>query len=246
MLLDGLVDEWPARADLTLDRLRERFGDRTLPVLHTRGGDLVCDVDKGVSFDTVRFRDYVDRVSSGEAVETYLAAPVATWLPELARDLPAPIYCRDAPWQNMRLWLSAPGTTVPLHHDVAQNIFCQLVGRKRFLLYPAAASPWLYSHRFRSALANYSQFDPERPDHARFPLSRGLEPLEVVLGPGDAMYLPTRWWHHVRSLDVSLSVNFWWAEGPVALAVRAAELVKRRRGLEIYGLEQRLRAQQAA
>ncbi len=243
--IDGLLDEWPAAARITLARLKERFGDRRLPILAIDEGRLVVDVDRGVAFDALRLGDYLDRLASSESVDGYLAAPVDRWLPEVAEEMPPPTYCRDAPWRNSRLWLSAAQTAVPLHRDVAQNIFVQLEGRKRFLLYPPGASHWLYSHRFRSALPNYSQFDPERPDYEQFPLSRGVEPLEVVLGPGEAMYLPSRWWHQVRSLDLSLSINFWWAEGVVALAVRAAEFVKRMRGLEIYGLERRLRAQHA-
>jgi len=42
---------------------------------------------------------------------------------------------------------------------------------------------------------------------------------------------------------VSSSYNFWWADGGLALVVRAAELVKRLRGLEIYGLQPPSRAQ---
>ena len=30
-----------------------------------------------------------------------------------------------------------------------------------------------------------------------------------VLGPGDALYLPIGWFHCMRSLSVSASVNFW-------------------------------------
>lgn len=240
ILLDGLVDSG-AHSMISIARLRERFADRRVPVLATEGGRLVHHVDRGVVFDTVRFADYVDQVTSGQPMRTYLASPVDRWLPELKDDIPPPLYCRDVPWRNARLWLSAPGTSVPLHRDVAQNIFIQLEGRKRFLLYPPAAAPWLYSNRFRSALPNYSRFDPEQPDYARFPLSRAVRPLEVVLGQGDAIYLPSRWWHQVRSLDASLSINFWWADGAVAVAVRAAEFVKRVRGLEIYGLERRVR-----
>ena len=242
VLLDGLLDDWPRRADLTLARLRERFGDRRLPTMSIDGGKVQGDIDRGLALGTARFGDYLDRLTNGEAVDSYLVSPLDHWLPELKDDMPPPIYCRDAPWRNARLWLSSPGTRVPLHHDVAHNVFVQLVGRKRFFLYPSAASPWLYSNPFSSGLPNYSRTDPERPDYDTFPLSRAVRPIEVVLGPGDAIYLPSRWWHLVRSLDVSLSVNFWWADGPVALAVRAAELVKRVRGLEIYGLEQRLRA----
>jgi lysine-specific demethylase 8 len=98
----------------------------------------------------------------------------------------------------------------------------------------------LYSNPFRSALPNYSRFDAEKLDYDRFPLSREVAPIEVILQPGDALYLPSRWWHQTCSLDLSASFNFWWADGALALVVRTAEFVKRVRGLEIYGLEARL------
>jgi hypothetical protein len=241
VLIDGLLEEWPNRATFTLDGLRTRFGDRRLPIMRTDAGRLRTDVEAGVSFATMRLDEYLERIARGEAMESYLATPMDAWLPELKADMPPPSYCRDAPWHNARLWISRPGTATPLHRDVAHNIFVQLAGRKRFLLDPPAAAHWLYSHDFRSALPNYSQVDAEKPDYDRFPLSHAVRPLAVELGPGDAIYLPSRWWHHVRTLDVSLSVAFWWADGAVALAVRAAEFVKRARGLEIYGLERALR-----
>jgi hypothetical protein len=240
--LDGLLDERTTAANWSLTRLRERFGDRVISVIPTTNGRLRCNTRTGVTFETVRFGDYVDRLERGDRPDAYLAAPADTWLPELVADVRPPAYCRDAAWHISRFWLSAAQTSTPLHRDVAENIFCQLVGRKRFYLYSPAASPWLYSHPLRSALPNYSSFDPEQPDYERFPLSRHVQPLEVILQPGDALYLPSRWWHQVRSLDTSASLNFWFADGVLAMVVRAAEFVKRTRRLEIYGLEARLRA----
>lgn len=43
-----------------------------------------------------------------------------------------------------------------------------------------------------------------------FPLFPGTPCYSAVLGPGDALYIPPRWWHHVRSLSTSFSVSFWW------------------------------------
>ncbi len=242
VLLDGLIDDAASRATWSLPRLRERFGDRLMSVILTTGGRLTCDVRTGLAFETVRFREYVDRLERGERPDVYLAAPGDTWLPELIDEVGPPQYCRHAAWRNSRFWLSAAETSTPLHRDVAENIFLQLAGRKRFYLYSPAATPWLYSNPLRSALPNFARFDPEEPDYERFPLSRAVQPLEVVLEPGNALYIPSRWWHQVRSLDVSTSLNFWFANGALALVVRAAEFVKRTRGLEIYGLEARLRA----
>ena len=240
VLLDGLIE--PASHETwALPRLRERFGQRVVSAFKTQEGRLSCDAHRGVAFDTVRFGEYIDGLERGNPPEMYLAAPGDTWLPELNDDLRPPEYCRNAAWRNSRFWLSPPQTSTPLHRDVAENIFLQLVGRKRFLLYSPSASPWLYSNPLRSAQPNFSRFDPDKPDYERFPLSREVQPLEVILEPGDAIYLPSRWWHQVRSLDVSVSFNYWFADNALALIVRAAEFVKRARGLEIYGLEQRRR-----
>lgn len=242
LLLDGLAAECTGRIDWSLDHLKDRFGDRTVSTIPTDDGRLRSDARSGVQFETVRLGDYLDRLACGQRPASYLAAPGEMWLPELVAELQRPVYCRNAPWHNTRLWISPPSTSAPLHRDVAENFFFQLVGRKRFYLYAPAATPWLYSHAFRSALPNYSRFDPERPDYVRFPLSQRVEPLEVVLEPGDALYLPSRWWHQTRSLDVSVSFNFWWADGLLAAVVLAAERIKAARRLEIYGLANLRRA----
>ena len=33
--------------------------------------------------------------------------------------------------------------------------------------------------------------------------------VEVVLQPGDVLFVPHRWWHHVENLDIAVSVNTW-------------------------------------
>lgn len=241
VVIDGLLDDWPARHNWTLESLRARFADRRVPIIPLDDGRMVKSVRSGVQFDTMRFGDYIDCLERGQRPDAYLIAHGGAWLPELQDDICQPPYCGNATWKTTRFWLSSAQTAAPLHRDVAENIFCQLIGRKRFYLYPPGFTPWLYSNPLLSGLPNYSGFDPENPDYERFPLARAVRPIEVHLGPGDAIYLPSRWWHQVRSLELSASFNIWWAQGPLGFAVRAAEYVKKKRRLEIYGLEARLR-----
>jgi len=59
--------------------------------------------------------------------------------------------------------------------------------------------------------------DFARPDFARFPRFAGaLERARVAeLGPGDAIFIPSMWWHHVQGLDAfTVLVNYWWNSMP--------------------------------
>ena len=58
---------------------------------------------------------------------------------------------------------------------------------------------------------NTSPIDIYEPDLNLYPnFGNAPEPLECVLHPGDILYIPKRWWHHVTSLDTAVSVNVWW------------------------------------
>ena len=59
------------------------------------------------------------------------------------------------------------------------------------------------------AQGNVSNVDVEHPDLARFPLFAKARHFDAILGPGDALFIPKGWWHYVRALTPSFSVNFW-------------------------------------
>ena len=96
----------------------------------------------------------------------------------------------------------------PCHYDPKHNLLCQVVGAKRIRLYHPQYSDRLYP--VEGKLYNNSQVDVERPDLERFPLAANLPYWECTLQRGEMLYIPPRFWHHVRSLSISFSVSFWW------------------------------------
>lgn len=107
------------------------------------------------------------------------------------------------------VWLGPSGATTQAHYDVHDNFYAQIVGRKRFLLFPPNQYRQLYINGFSSQAPQQSQVDLEKPDFERFPLFSSATALDVVLEPGDVLYVPSLWFHHVIAVEMSFSVSVW-------------------------------------
>ena len=104
-------------------------------------------------------------------------------------------------------WLGPAGTLTGYHIDWIDNTLAQLHGRKRVQLVAPTDSRALYpsaKYDYRSTL---SSIDPRTYDPQRYPRFAEVWPLEVILEPGQMLYIPRGWWHRVESLDPSISVN---------------------------------------
>jgi hypothetical protein len=113
-----------------------------------------------------------------------------------------------------RIWLGNAIVT-PTHLDEWNNIGCVVAGRRRFTLFPPGQIANLYIGPidFAPTGAPMSLVSLRDPDFARFPKFRDALEAAVTadLGPGDAIYIPPLWWHHVESLEpFNLLVNYWW------------------------------------
>lgn len=178
----------------------------------------------------MRLGDYLTSLDS-DPPQRYLTSPLKNLPDALRRDAPPPSYCAAASWSNGNLWIGAAGTIARMHRDLADNLHALVFGRKRVTLVSPRHSASLYPHGVFDTFPNGCRADIEHPDFVRFPLLRRVETVVAELEPGDAIYIPRRWWHHVRTLELSASVNYWWANGARRALIQAADLVKRMRGL---------------
>jgi hypothetical protein len=119
---------------------------------------------------------------------------------------------------TVRVWLGNRHR-VAAHYDVLENIAVVAAGRRRFTLFPPEQVANLYVGPldFTPAGQPVSMVDFEQPDFDRFP--RFAEALKqartVVLEPGDAVYVPSMWWHHVEGLEsLNILINHWWLPVP--------------------------------
>jgi hypothetical protein len=113
-----------------------------------------------------------------------------------------------------RIWLGNRITT-PTHVDEWNNIGCVVAGRRRFTLFPPeqVANLYIGPLDFAPTGAPMSLVSLRHPDFERYPKFRqALAAAQAAeLAPGDAIFIPPLWWHHVESLEpFNVLVNYWW------------------------------------
>jgi hypothetical protein len=158
------------------------------------------------------------------------SAPIAEALPGFELENPMPALDRGV---HPRIWIGNRVTT-PAHFDQSHNLACVVAGRRRFTLFAPEQVDNLYIGPldFAPTPTPISLVDFKAPDFARFPRFReALAAARIAeLDPGDAIYIPPLWWHHVESLaPLNVLVNYWWGAAADAPGVAFAKLMERLR-----------------
>lgn len=221
----GACDGWPAItswADASYWQTGA-LGRRLVPV------ELDYWFERG--FELMPLRDFaghlleVEDRSDGEAAAAglsgggYLAQhPLLDQVPSLEADVLTPDLVHSGPEGHLlRLIFFGPrGTVTPLHYDPYENALCQVVGEKYLRLYAHSEGSKLCPRDCKDALRNNSTVEPADILEGeatgayigRFDEFLKADFLEVVLRAGDLLYLPSGWWHFVKSMSTSISLAY--------------------------------------
>lgn len=233
-VLRGVARDWALVAagrtgtDVAMDWLRRAWNGR--PLLHSRGpeggdGRIFYNADFTAIEGSVE-RGGMDaflaalaaRLGDPSAPTMYLAsAPVEACLTGFQDANPLRL---DPAGINAppRIWIGNR-TIASCHHDSMDNLACCAVGRRRFTLFPPEQVANLYPGPLEPTPGGrvVSIVDFAKPDFTRFPRLRTAlaHAQSAVLEPGDAIYIPSLWWHHVEALaPFNVLVNYWWSLAP--------------------------------
>ena len=127
----------------------------------------------------------------------------------------------DAMEERVSIWIGGE-TTATCHFDALDNIACCAAGKRRFTLFPPNQISNLYPGPLEPTPGGQaiSLVDFKNPDFQKFPRFKdALSNGQVAeLEPGDALFIPSMWWHHVESLKpYNILVNYWWDDAPAFL-----------------------------
>jgi hypothetical protein len=232
LVLRGLADAWPlvqagrASQRAASDYLRRFYrGEQVIALLgkpDIRGRFFYNEDLSGFNFASVR----TDLAGVLEELERQHANPVPPALYVGSTEVDAVLpglraendLGLDSRQPFVSIWLGNRSRIAP-HYDVPDNIACVAAGRRRFTLFPPEQLANLYIGPldFTPAGQPISLVDLHAPDLQRFPrFSEALaQAQQAELEAGDAIFIPSMWWHHVEALEAfNVLVNYWWRQSP--------------------------------
>lgn len=227
----GIADHWPlvkaglegakAARDYLLAHHRDRPFD--VNIGEPAGGDrLFYRDDMGLNFRCQRgsFPELMARIEAGEndpqaALIYFSSIDLQEYFDGIAEVNRLDLGRREP---LVSIWIGNR-TRIAAHNDVPDNLAVCAVGRRRFTLFPPDQLANLYLGPLENTPAGrpVSMVDFDQPDFAAHPRFREAldHALVAELEPGDAIFVPTLWWHHVEGLEpFNVLVNYWWSDVP--------------------------------
>lgn len=237
VILKGLARDWPLvrrgleGAEQAIDYLKGFDAGR--PVVgytgapEIKGRFFYNEEVTGLNFDAARVAlpEFLDRIAQhigdNDGPSFYIGSTdVDTYLPGLRAEndlaLNHPMFESGPPLVG--IWIGNR-TVASAHFDMSNNIACSMVGRRRFTLFPPSQVHNLYPGPLEPTPGGQvvSMVDFLAPDFDRYPRFRdALASAEVAdLEPGDVLFYPAMWWHHVEALEAfNVMINYWWNTSP--------------------------------
>jgi hypothetical protein len=123
--------------------------------------------------------------------------------------------------EDTRFFMGGKGTFTPLHVGFSNFFFIQVMGQKKWIFYPPNNRMFLDARTERTTYL-FSQANPYELDNPKFPLLKYATRYEVLLSPGDVIWVPSFTWHYVENPTLSIALRF--GRASMATALRGSKM----------------------
>lgn len=210
VIITDVVPSWPAMQKWSLQYFDDNFGKHHVRFQHGRKSDnhRNCFIDHSVEAPFSEFIRLLQEDRPDGDEPPYLIAhdhlldrePFRPLLDDLQFD--RRYHDRESTSGRVFFWLGPTASRTPMHRDFGNVYMAQIIGRKRILLAPAKQIHLMYNES-----GYHSEVDYRSIDFKHFPLLQRVKLAEVILEPGEMLFIPLGWWHDVESLDTTVTVT---------------------------------------
>jgi len=209
LLITGAIDDWPAMELWSLDYFEARLGDPQVEVQLGREARPDYEIRSNELARKMAFSELLARLRTDEPSNDYYCTANngshnREALAPLWDDIGSmPEYLEERTPKAGFFWLGPRGAVTPFHHDLTNNFLVQIKGRKRVKLAASYDTPKMRNH-----IHCYSQWTGQDFPEGAAPDPAKPRIYDYELQPGEILFIPVGWWHHVESLDMTIGMSF--------------------------------------
>jgi ribosomal protein L16 Arg81 hydroxylase len=204
VIIKGLVNKTPAAHKWTLDYIKEKLGKVEVDVF-----DDSVKRNSAYTYGDLKmpFAEFLDLIIKKQATNYRLFLFNGfKHSDELKKDFPCPPFFKGILDHIGFMFFGGKSATVRVHYDIDMSnvLHTQFTGRKRIILVSPEYTDFMYKTPFNT----FSIADLEKPDYKLFPALRYVQGYDITLEPGDTLFMPSGYWHHMTYLEGGFGVAY--------------------------------------
>src|SRR5882757_6963862 len=211
LIIKDLSKRWPAYEKWNWQYFKSIVGDKRVALYNNVKSDAYTPINKADDYKT--FGDYVDMISHGPAGWRIFLFNIFDHAPDLINDFTWPEHLMKGFVKKYPMLFTGGATSIThMHYDIdlSHILHTQFGGRKRVLMFPHEEQHKLYRKPFEVlSLADFSHYHEGNgtPDYKQFPALKLAHGYDFVLEPGDTLFMPAGYWHHMEYLDSGFAMS---------------------------------------
>ncbi len=205
VLIEGLTKNWDAFQKWNLEYIQKHASDQIVPLYNnepTKGKQ-----NSAEPATEMKMADYIELIKTKPTDLRIFFYDLKVKLPELLKDFEYPDIGLKFFKRLPVLFFGGEGSKVLPHYDMdlADLVHFHFQGTKRVMLFSPEQTKYLYKIPF--AIHNLETIDLDNPDFEKYPALQYLQGLRTTMKHGDALYMPSGYWHYIKYLDGGFSMT---------------------------------------
>jgi hypothetical protein len=205
VVMEDLTADWSAREKWNFEYFREKVGEIVVPIYD--GKPAKGHQSSHGPVMKIKMKEYIDILKKGPTDLRMFFFNLLKNCPELINDFKYPDLGVRFFKKLPVLFVGGEGAKVVMHYDMdlANNFHFNFSGEKKVILYPPSQTKYLYKVPY--SIVSMEQIDMENPDFKQYPALLEAKGYEVTLKHGDALFIPSKWWHFIKYETPCLSLT---------------------------------------
>ena len=211
VIITELAKQWPAYQKWSWDYFKEIVGDKKVGLYNNVKSDAYTPINTADDYKT--FGEYIDMIQQGPAAWRIFLFNIFEHAPQLINDFTWPEQLMNGFVKKYPMLFTGGQTSITHMHfdiDLSHILHTQFGGRKRVLLFRHEEQHKLYRKPFEVlSLADFSNYHEGNgtPDYGKFPALKYAAGYDLLLNPGDTLFMPAGYWHHMEYLDSGFAMS---------------------------------------